>query len=159
MKITQDKVVDLEYVLRVGGEVVDQSEPGEPLTYLHGHNNIIPGLEKALEGKSVGDSMSVTVPPEEGYGERDDENVQLLPREDFEDEVEVGGQYYAQSEDGSVTPFTIVGIEGGQVRVDFNPPLAGETLDFQVSVRGVRDASPDELEHGHPHGDGMDDHA
>lgn len=159
MKITQDKVVDLEYTLRVGGEIVDQSEPGEPLTYLHGHNNIIPGLEKALEGKSVGDSMSVTVPPEEGYGERDDDNVQMLPREDFEDEVEVGGQYYAQSEDGSVTPFTIVGIEEGQVRVDFNPPLAGETLDFQVSVRGVRDASPDELEHGHPHGDGMEDHA
>jgi FKBP-type peptidyl-prolyl cis-trans isomerase SlyD len=156
MKITSDKVVELEYVLRVGGEVVDQSEPGEPLVYLHGHNNIIPGLERALEGKSVGDSMSVTVPPEEGYGERDEENVQVLPREDFEDDVEVGASYFAQSEDGSITPLTVVEVLPEGVKVDFNPPLAGETLDFQVTVKGIRDASAEELEHGHAH-DGSED--
>ena len=153
MKITQDKVVDIEYTLRVEGEVVDQSEPGEPLSYLQGHHNIIPGLERALEGKEPGDSLSVTVQPEDGYGERDEDNVQTLPREDFEDDVEVGAQYFAQSEDGSVTPFTVVSVEGSEVTVDFNPPLAGETLDFQVTVKAVRDATPDELEHGHVHGD------
>lgn len=155
MKITQDKVVDIEYVLKVNGEVVDQSEPGEPLSYLQGHNNIIPGLERALEGKEPGDSLSVTVQPEDGYGERDEDNVQELPREDFEDDIEVGAQYFAQSEDGSVTPFTVVGLEGDLVTVDFNPPLAGETLDFQVTVKNVRDATPEELEHGHAHEGGL----
>ncbi|AFZ67375.1 FKBP-type peptidyl-prolyl cis-trans isomerase [Deinococcus peraridilitoris] len=157
MKITENKVVELEYVLRVGGEIVDESEPGEPLVYLHGHSNIIPGLERALEGKQVGDSLQVTVPPEEGYGERDEENVQVLPREDFEDDVEVGASYYAQSEDGSITPLTVIEVLPEGVRVDFNPPLAGETLDFQVSVKGIRDATSEELEHGHVHGGDLDE--
>lgn len=157
MKVTNDKVVEIEYILRVDGEVVDQSEEGEPLVYLHGHNNIIPGLERALDGKQVGDSFQVTVPPEEGYGERDEENVQVLPREDFEDDVEVGASYFAQSEDGSITPLTVVEVMSDGVRVDFNPPLAGETLDFQVTVRGIRDAAPEEIEHGHVHGDDMDE--
>ncbi|PYE53539.1 FKBP-type peptidyl-prolyl cis-trans isomerase [Deinococcus yavapaiensis] len=157
MRITQNKVVELDYVLRVGGEVVDQSDPDEPLAYLHGHNNIIPGLERALEGKSVGDSFQVTVPPEEGYGERDEENVQILPREDFEDDVEVGASYFAQSEDGSITPLTVVEVLPEGVKVDFNPPLAGETLDFQVTVRTIRDATPEELERGHVDGDEFED--
>lgn len=157
MRITQNKVVELDYVLRVGGEIVDQSDPDEPLAYLHGHNNIIPGLEKALEGKSVGDSFQVTVPPEEGYGERDEENVQVLPREDFEDDVEVGASYFAQSEDGSITPLTVVEVLPEGVKVDFNPPLAGETLDFQVTVRTIRDATPEELERGHVDGDEFED--
>ncbi|MFC4452939.1 peptidylprolyl isomerase [Deinococcus sonorensis] len=157
MNIAQDKVVEIEYVLQVDGEVVDQSEQGDPLVYLHGHNNIIPGLEKALEGKQEGDQLSVTVSPEEGYGERDDENVQVLPRADFDDDVEVGASYFAQSDDGSVTPFTVLEVNGDDVTVDFNPPLAGQTLNFDVKVLSVRDATEDELAHGHAHGDGVHD--
>lgn len=156
MNITQDKVVEIDYVLKVDGEIVDRSEPGEPLTYLHGHSNIIPGLEKALEGKKAGDSLHVTVQPEEGYGERDEDNLDDLDRSDFDDEPEVGATYYAQAEDGSVLPFTVVSIEDDTVQVDFNPPLAGQVLNFDVTVRAVRDATRDELEHGHAHLDDLD---
>lgn len=157
MNITQDKVVEIDYVLKVDGEVVDASEGGEPLTYLHGHNNIIPGLERALEGKRQGDSLHVTVQPEDGYGARDEDNVETLDREDFEDDIEVGATYYAQAEDGSVLPFTVLAVEGETVQVDFNAPLAGKVLDFDVTVRAVRDASAEELEHGHAHTPGMHD--
>lgn len=158
MNITKDKVIEMDYVLKVDGEVVDQSESGEPLTYLHGHHNIIPGLERALEGKKAGDSLHVTVQPEEGYGERDEDNVEELDREDFDDEPEVGETYYAQAEDGTVLPFTVVSIEADKVQVDFNPPLAGMVLHFDVTVKSVRDATHEELEHGHAHIEGMHDH-
>ncbi|WP_221088194.1 FKBP-type peptidyl-prolyl cis-trans isomerase [Deinococcus aquaedulcis] len=158
MNITQDKVAQLDYTLTVDGEVIDQSESGEPLTYLHGHSNIIPGLERALEGKAAGDSLQVTVAPEDGYGERDEDNVEELSLEDFEDDVEVGATYYAQAEDGSVMPFTVMAVEGDRVQVDFNPPLAGMTLNFDVKVVSVRDATPEELEHGHAHADGDHHH-
>lgn len=158
MNITQDKVVELDYKLTVNGEVIDQSEPGEPLVYLQGHSNIIPGLERALEGKAVGDELQVTVQPEDGYGERDEENVEELSREDFEDDIEVGATYYAQDEAGSVIPFTVMDVSGDTVKVDFNPPLAGMVLNFDVKVLNVRDATPEELEHGHAHSDGDHDH-
>ncbi|WP_309570240.1 peptidylprolyl isomerase [Deinococcus sp.] len=158
MNITQDKVVELDYKLTVDGEVIDQSEAGEPLTYLHGHSNIIPGLEKALEGHTTGDNVTVTVAPEDGYGERDEENVEELDRADFEDDIEIGATYYAQAEDGSVIPFTVMSIEGDTVQVDFNPPLAGETLNFDVTVLGVRDATSEELDHGHAHTPDTHDH-
>ncbi|MBB5235000.1 FKBP-type peptidyl-prolyl cis-trans isomerase [Deinococcus budaensis] len=157
MNITQNKVVELDYVLKVEGEVVDRSEPDDALTYLHGHSNIIPGLEKALEGKKAGDSLHVTVQPEDGYGERDEDNVEDLDRSDFDDEIEVGATYYAQAEDGSVLPFTVLAVEGDTVRVDFNPPLAGMVLNFDVTVKAVRDATAEELEHGHAHTPGMHD--
>ncbi len=156
-RIGQDKVVELEYVLRVEGEVADQSEPDEPLVYLHGHNNIIPGLERALEGRTAGEQLSVTVSPEDGYGERDDENVQTLPKADFDDDVEIGASYFAQSDDGSVNPFTVLAVDGDEVTVDFNPPLAGQTLHFEVTVAEVRDATEEELAHGHAHGEDFDD--
>lgn len=158
MNITQDKVVELDYKLTVDGEVIDQSEPGEPLTYLHGHSNIIPGLEKALEGKTAGDALQVTVQPEEGYGERDEDNTDELDRADFDDDIEVGATYYAQSEDGSVIPFTVLTVDGEKVTVDFNPPLAGMTLNFDVKVLTVRDATSEELDHGHAHAAGAHDH-
>ncbi|MCD0171855.1 peptidylprolyl isomerase [Deinococcus sp. 23YEL01] len=158
MNITQDKVVELDYKLTVNGEIVDQSEPGEPLVYLHGHSNIIPGLESALEGKVTGDSLQVTVQPEEGYGPRDEDNIEDLSRDDFEDDIEVGETYYAQAEDGSVLPFTVMNVDGDTVQVDFNHPMAGMVLDFDVTVLSVRDATPEELEHGHAHADGDHDH-
>ena len=158
MKITQDKVVELDYKLVVNGETIDQSEPGDPLIYLHGHGGIIPGLERALEGRGVTDNFSVTVQPEDGYGVRDEENIDELGREAFDDDIEVGSTYYAQDEDGGVVPFTVLGIDGDTVKVDFNPPLAGEVLNFDVTVLSVRDATPEELEHGHAHSAGMHDH-
>ncbi|AFD24331.1 FKBP-type peptidyl-prolyl cis-trans isomerase [Deinococcus gobiensis] len=158
MNIAQNKVVELEYKLTVDGEVIDQSEPGEPLVYLQGHNNIIPGLERALEGKQTGDSLQVTVQPEDGYGVRDEDAIEDLERSDFEDDIEVGATYYAQAEDGSVLPFTVLAIDGDTVQVDFNPPLAGEVLNFDVKVLNVRDATAEELEHGHAHTEGMHDH-
>ena len=158
MTIAQNKVVELEYKLTVDGEVIDQSEPGEPLVYLQGHNNIIPGLERALEGKQTGDSLQVTVQPEDGYGVRDEDAIEDLERSDFEDDIEVGATYYAQAEDGSVLPFTVLAIDGDTVQVDFNPPLAGEVLNFDVKVLNVRDATAEELEHGHAHTEGMHDH-
>jgi FKBP-type peptidyl-prolyl cis-trans isomerase SlyD len=157
MKISQDKVVSIDYILKVEGQIEDRSEPGDPLMYLHGRDNIISGLEKALEGHEVGDLINVTVTPEDGYGERDDENVQVLPRADFDDDIEVGASYFAQSDDGSVNPFTVVSVSGDDVTVDFNPPLAGKILNFEATVLEVRDATAEELDHGHPHGEGMHD--
>ncbi|WP_291430063.1 peptidylprolyl isomerase [Deinococcus sp.] len=157
MNITQDKVVELDYKLTVNGEIVDQSEPGEPLVYLHGHSNIIPGLESALEGKAEGERFQVTVQPEEGYGPRDEDSIEDLSRDDFEDDIEVGETYYAQAEDGSVLPFTVINVDGDTVQVDFNHPLAGMVLEFDVTILSVRDATSEELEHGHAHSDD-DDH-
>ncbi|MDO4244840.1 FKBP-type peptidyl-prolyl cis-trans isomerase [Deinococcus sp. VB343] len=148
MNIAQDKVVDIDYKLTVRGEVVDSSEPGQPLTYLHGHGLIIPGLERALEGRAVGDEFQVTVQPEDGYGERNEESVEELDLADFDEDVEVGETYFMQAADGTAFPFTVISIEGDQVRADFNPPLAGETLDFEVKVLAVRDATEQELEQG-----------
>ncbi len=156
MKIVENSVVDIDYVLTVDGEVVDESEEGQPLSYLQGANNIIPGLENALAGKSEGDSLEVTVSPEDGYGEYDPENVQELSKDDFEDEIEEGETYYAESSDGSILPFKVTKVEGDHIVADFNPELAGKTLHFKVMVRGVRPATAEELEHGHTHGD--DDH-
>ncbi|MFD2609844.1 peptidylprolyl isomerase [Deinococcus taklimakanensis] len=158
MNITQDKVADINYKLTVDGELIDQSEENDPLTYLHGHSNIIPGLERALEGKAAGDRVQVTVQPEDGYGPRDEDNSEDLDREDFDDDIEIGATYYAQSEDGSVLPFTVTAVNGDKVTVDFNPPLAGKVLNFDVTVLNVRDATAEELEHGHAHSDGMHDH-
>ncbi|MBB6098956.1 FKBP-type peptidyl-prolyl cis-trans isomerase SlyD [Deinobacterium chartae] len=152
MRITDNKVVAIDYVLTIQGEVVDQSE-GEPLVYLQGASNIIPGLERALEGKTVGDSLSVTVPPEEGYGTWDENSVEKIDRDNFDEAPEVGATYYAENADGSVLPFTVRAIEEDGVVIDFNHPLAGETLEFQVTVRSIRDARPEEIEHGHPHGE------
>ena len=158
MNITQDKVADIDYKLTVDGELIDQSGENDPLTYLHGHSNIIPGLERALEGKAAGDRVQVTVQPEDGYGPRDEDNSEDLDREDFDDDIEIGATYYAQSEDGSVLPFTVTAVNGDKVTVDFNPPLAGKVLTFDVTVLNVRDATAEELEHGHAHSDGMHDH-
>ena len=109
-------------------------ESGEPLTYLQGHGNIIPGLEAALSGHAAGDHLQVTVQPSDGYGERDEEAIQVIAREDFDDDIEVGATYFAQAEDGSVTPFTVLSLEGDDVTVDFNPPLAGEVLNFEFRI-------------------------
>ncbi|MDH5445426.1 MAG: peptidylprolyl isomerase [Gammaproteobacteria bacterium] len=161
MQITKDKVVLINYTLKNDdGEVIDSSEGNDPLAYLHGAENIIPGLEKALEGKAMGDSVSVTVPPEEGYGTFDEGKVQAVPKDMFEDagEVAVGSQYHAAGPDGGYITITVTEIGDDTVTVDANHPLAGENLSFDVEIVEIREASAEELEHGHVHGPGGHEH-
>ncbi|KGQ22266.1 FKBP-type peptidyl-prolyl cis-trans isomerase [Thermus filiformis] len=149
MKVEQDKVVTIRYTLEVEGEVLDQGE----LSYLHGHQNIIQGLEEALEGREEGEVVQAQVAPEKGYGPHDPEGVQVVPLSAFPEDAEVvpGAQFYAQDMEGNPMPLTVVAVEGEEVTIDFNHPLAGKTLDFQVEILKVRPATPEELEHGHVH--------
>lgn len=156
MVISQDKVVTIRYTLRVDGEVLDQGE----LPYLHGHRTIVEGLEEALEGLEAGQSVRVSVPPEKGYGLRDPEGVQVVSRGDFPPEAEVveGAQFYTQDTSGNPLPLRVTGVQGDEVTIDFNHPLAGDMLDFEVLVSAVRTATAEELEHGHVHNEGGHQH-
>lgn len=154
MLVTANKVVTIDYTLTdARGQVIDSSNGRDPLAYLHGNQNIIPGLENALEGKRKGDSLNVRVAPAEGYGEREEGLIQSVPRNLFEnsEELEVGMQFQSMSEEG-VRLVTVVGVSNDTVTVDANHPLAGETLNFDVTITDVRDASEEELQHGHVHG-------
>ena len=161
MQIAQDKVVLIHYTLTDdSGEVLDSSSGGDPLAYLHGKGNIIPGLEKALEGRAVGDKLDVKVEPAEGYGDRDERLVQSVPRRAFGDvsKVEPGMQFHAQTSEGQARVVTVTRVQGDMVMVDGNHPLAGQSLNFAVEVADVRDATAEELEHGHVHGPGGHQH-
>ncbi len=155
-----DKVVSINYTLTSStGEVLDRSEDA-PLSYLHGHENIVPGLEKQIEGRKVGDSFTAVVLPKDGYGERDPRGQQEVPREAFPEgaEIEVGMQFAAEAEDGEEIPMWVRAVSTDSVTVDLNHPLAGETLTFEVEIVDVRDALPEELQHGHVHGPGGHHH-
>lgn len=157
MQIAKDSVVSIDYRLHLGdGKVIDESEPGDPLVYLHGYEEIVPGLEKALEGKKAGESLKIEVAPKDGYGEYDPDDVEEVPREDFppDMELEAGGIVSATDEDGDDVEFLVKELRPKTVVIDFNDPLAGKTLHFEVTVREVRAATPEELEHGHAHGPG-----
>ncbi|MDX1693074.1 MAG: peptidylprolyl isomerase [Ketobacteraceae bacterium] len=155
MTVAQHKVVTLHYkVVDVdSGQVIDSSENSDPLVYLHGAQNIIPGLENALEGKDVGDEIEVTVAPEDAYGERSDERIQKVPMEAFKDieKVEPGMAVTAQTEHGPVN-LVVTEVDESTVTVDANHPLAGKSLTFNVKIEEVRDASEEEKAHGHVHG-------
>lgn len=154
MQIVQNKVVTLEYTLTdATGNVLDATAGREPLAYIHGMGNIIPGLETALEGRSAGDNFQISISPEDAYGERHEHMVQVIPRDRFEgvDTLDVGMQFQAGTEFGPRI-VTITTIEGDDVTVDANHPLAGTSLNFDVTVAEVRDATTEELEHGHTHG-------
>jgi len=160
MHIEARKIVTLNYTLTDNeGNVIDQSTDSS-FAYLHGASNIIPGLENALAGKSAGDSLNVSVEPSEAYGEHDPEKTQSVPRNMFPEdtEIEVGMQFHAQGPGGETLVVTIAGIEGDTITVDGNHPLAGIPLNFAVEVIEVRDASEEELDHGHVHGAGGHDH-
>jgi FKBP-type peptidyl-prolyl cis-trans isomerase SlyD len=160
--ITENSVVTIDYTLRNdAGEVLDSSKGEEPLTYLHGFGNIVPGLEAALTGKKVGDVVKVAVPPEQGYGLRDPEGLQVVPRDAFPAgaTVSVGDNFTAELEDDNYVTLWVVGVDGDSVHVDMNHPLAGETLHFEVEIVETRTANANELAHGHPHGrDGHSGH-
>lgn len=160
MQIAQDSVALIDYTLtNDAGDVIDSSKGGEPMAYLHGHSNIIPGLEKALAGKVVGDSLKVSVEPAEGYGELNPALLETVPRNVFQgvDNIEVGMQFQAQTAQG-VQVITVKAVDGEDITVDGNHPLAGQTLHFDVAVTEVRAASAEELEHGHVHGTGGHHH-
>lgn len=159
MQIGKEKVVTIDYTLTDDkGEVLDSSQGQEPLTYIHGSGTIIPGLESALEGKTAGDNLKIKVVPEQGYGERDEDLVQAVPRGRFPGgDVTVGMRFHAQGSGGSQV-VTVVAVDDANVTVDANHPLAGVTLSFDVDVREVREATADELSHGHVHGEGGHQH-
>ncbi|HET9032621.1 MAG TPA: peptidylprolyl isomerase [Dokdonella sp.] len=160
MQISERKVASFHYTLtNDAGDVLDSSEGREPLAYLHGAGNIVPGLESEMTGRSAGDKFKVDVTPENGYGTYIEELVQVVPRESFQgvDELAVGMQFQAQTAQGAIA-VVVTAIEGDQVTVDGNHPLAGETLHFDVEIAEVRDASEEETQHGHVHGVGGHQH-
>src|SRR5689334_7703037 len=161
MEIHKNKVVTIDYTLTdPTGAVLDSSQGEEPLSYIQGTESIIQGLENALEGRAPGEKFAVTIPPAEAYGERDETLLQDVPREVFQGKealLKVGAHFQAQDDEGMHT-FTIVGVGDEAIRVDGNHPLAGVTLNFDVTVLDVRDASPEELSHGHVHGPGGHGH-
>ena len=161
MQIAANKAVSIDYTLtNDAGEVIDSSAGGAPLVYLHGAGNMISCLEKALEGKQVDDELDVAIEPGEAYGEYSAELVATLSREMFEgvDELQVGMQFHAAAPDGGMQIVTIRDIDGDDVTVDGNHPLAGQRLNFKVKVVNVREASEEEVAHGHIHGEGGHHH-
>lgn len=156
MKIQTDAVVSIHYVLRDdAGQVLDQSGDA-PLAYLHGHGNIVPGLEQALEGLESGAKQKAEVAPEKGYGERDDQRLITVQRSQLPEELEpeVGMMLSGQAPDGQPVPFWISEVHETSVTLDGNHPLAGKVLHFEVTVGDIRAASEEELAHGHVHGPG-----
>lgn len=156
--ISQNTVVSMNYTLTDNaGNILDASQ-GQPLQYLQGHQNIIPGLEKALEGLKPGDQKKVTIQPAEGYGEHNPELVFGVPRDQFGAQVPQAGMVVQlQSEEGMLMA-TIVSVDEQKVQLDANHPLAGQVLNFAVEIVDVRAASEEELTHGHPHGPGGHHH-
>jgi len=161
-RIANDHAVTIHYTLTNNeGEILDTSADGEPLTYLHGAGNIVPGLEQGLAGKMQGDKLVVVVQPEHGYGERHPQLMQDIPRAAFADAgmpLEVGMEFTAQGSGGEMRRVSIIAIHGDTVTVDGNHPLAGVVLNFDVSIENVRKASAEELDHGHVHGPGGHHH-
>ncbi len=153
MTIGKDAVVSIAYTLKDNsGQVLDSSEGRDDLAYLHGHQNIVEGLEEALEGKSVGESVSVVVEPDKGYGVRNDSLVFKVGRDRMPDEeLELGMQFAAQDKDGNQQVVTLVEVDEEQVTLDANHPLAGQSLHFDVTVNDIREALAVEIDHGHVH--------
>ncbi|MEX2163141.1 MAG: peptidylprolyl isomerase [Sulfuricaulis sp.] len=160
MKAAHGMVVSMHYTLTDDrGATLDSSHGNEPFHYLHGHSNIIPGLEKALEGAEAGFKSKVTVSPANGYGEKNPEAIFEAPREHFpaEMKLEVGARVYADGPNGPITLTVVTLTEKGAV-LDANHPLAEKTLHFDIEITGVRSATREELEHGHVHGAGGHSH-
>lgn len=160
-KTVQDNmVVSLDYVLRVDGGIVDKTEENEPIMFLQGHGQIIPGLERQLYGMSIGESRTVLVSPEEGYGEEFSDAYAEVPREEFPPHIplETGTALQLRDEQGEIVNAYIVEVRDESVRLNFNHPLAGKELQFQVTVTDLRQATEEEMVHGHVHGDdGLDE--
>ena len=156
MSIKKDSVVTFNYTLKDdAGEVIDSSAPGEPLAYLHGHGNLVPGLERELEGRNAGDKLTVKVTPSDGYGEHNKDLIQKIPRRSLKgiNKITVGMRLHAQTQEGP-RAVTVTAVTGDMVTIDGNHPLAGQNLNFDIELIEVRDATEEELAHGHVHGPG-----
>lgn len=157
--VENDVVVSMGYKLTVDGEVVDSSEDSEPIEFLQGYQNIVPGLEKAVYGMKAGESKHVVVSAAEGYGELDEEAFVEIPRKDFPEDIplEIGLDLQVRNDDGTAMEATIVEVTDEIVKLDFNHPLAGKELTFDVTIVELRAATEEELEHGHVHGEYYDE--
>ena len=159
MQIADRTAVTIAYTLKDdAGKVIDTSEGKDPLTYLHGVGTLVPGLEKALQGKQAGDALNVDLAPADAYGDRDEQRIRNVPlRKLPAGKVTVGARYRVQTEGGAVAAL-VLAVDGDYAKVDLNHPLAGMNLHFEVKVVGVREATKEELAHGHVHGPGGHHH-
>ena len=162
MTIVKHSIATLHYTLKDdAGEILDVADENNPFLYMHGVGGMIPGLEKALENKAAGDHIVVSVPPAEAYGERNPSLTQDVPRDMFsgieDEEMVVGAQFQAQTDQG-VEIITVAAIEDDIIKIDGNHPMAGETLHFDVTILDIREATEEEISHGHPHGPGGHQH-
>ena len=155
--IKKNSIVSISYCLKnTNGVELDRADKDKPFAYLHGVGQMIPGLEKELEGLGVGDKRDVTVPPKEGYGELNPQLKMQVDRANFPKDADIkpGMQFEGQGDGGTRTVFTVKAVVGDKIDVDGNHPLAGETLHFSVEITEVREATQEELSHGHAHGEG-----
>ncbi len=160
MKVAENAVVVIDYTLKDNaGEVIDSSEGAGPLAYLHGAGNIVEGLEEALAGKEAGAEVQASIEPTKAYGERHEDMKQEVPKELFGgvENIEAGMQFQSETDQGPVL-VTVVEVTDEMVTVDGNHPLAGVHLNFDVTIREVREATAEELENGHVHGEGGHQH-
>jgi FKBP-type peptidyl-prolyl cis-trans isomerase SlyD len=161
MEIVKDRVAGIEYTLKGDdGKVVDSNLGGEALVYLHGHGNLVPGLERELEGKKAGDQLEVIVKPEDGYGARDESRTFEVPRSSLPQNIEPakGMQLTMRAPNGQAMPVTVAKVKLSTVVLDSNHPLAGQNLHFSVTIGSVRKATKEELQHGHAHSPGHHHH-
>ena len=151
--VKDNLVVTLDYKLIVDDEIMENTEEGEPILFIQGIGQIIPGLENAVYGMKVGDQKTVVIPPEEAYGEYDPESTQEAKKDEFSEEVplDVGTFLDLEDDEGDILSAQIVAEEEDTVTLDFNHPLAGKTLTFEITLTDLRPASEEELEHGHVH--------
>ncbi|MCA2004256.1 MAG: peptidylprolyl isomerase [Ignavibacterium sp.] len=155
MPIGANKVVTLNFTLKdEQGNILDTTENAQPFSYISGQEQILPKLEAEVDTMLIGGKKHISIPATEAYGEYNEEVVQVVGRENFPQDflLEVGMQYIASAPDGTKMPFTITNVEGDDITIDFNHPLAGKDLEFDVELLDVRDATPEELAHGHVHG-------
>lgn len=159
MQITKNSVVSFHYTLNdAEGTTLDSSAGREAFAYIHGGGMIVPGLEEQLEGKKAGDSVQAVVPPEKGYGVVDPQLMHKVPEDRFGDQKVEAGMQFQAGENGEMGVFTVIAVENGEVMLNGNHPLAGVTLHFNVDITEVREATAEELDHGHVHGAGGHQH-
>lgn len=161
MAIEVNKVVTMNFTLADDeGNILDSTEQGGPFSYLTGKNNILPKLEEAVSTMIIGTKKQIKLDAENAYGKYNEQVVQIVGKENFPQDfvLEVGMEYMASNPDGVQMPFTIINVDGDEVTIDFNHPLAGKNLNFDVELLDVRNATPEELAHGHVHGPGGHHH-
>lgn len=150
-QIRDGMVVILAYTLTVEGELVEESTADDPLEYLHGAEDILPGLEAQLSGKKIGDHVSVTLQPEDAYGEYDEDDYEAIEPDDLPDDIEVGTEILLEDDEGYMFEAIVKEITHNAVILDFNPALAGKVVTYEVDILGMREATADEVAHGHVH--------